>query len=63
MDEGFGTMDSETPDAAMNALESLRLSVRTIGVIGYIDQISRRIPVGIDVERTGVGTSTRHVKG
>ena len=56
-------MDSETPDAAMNALESLRLSVRTIGVIGYIDQISRRIPVGIDVERTGVGTSTRHVKG
>jgi len=63
LDEGFGTLDSETLDAALNALESLRLSGRTIGVISHIDQISRRIPVGIDVKRTGVGTSTIHVKG
>ncbi|MBC2700376.1 MAG: hypothetical protein HF976_03025 [ANME-2 cluster archaeon] len=33
LDEGFGTLDSETPDAALNALESLWLSGRTIGVI------------------------------
>jgi len=31
LDEGFGTLDSETLDAALNALESLRLSGRTIG--------------------------------
>ena len=63
LDEGFGTLDSKTPDAALNALESLRLSGRTIGVIGHIDRISRRIAVGIDVERTGVGTSAIYVKG
>jgi len=63
LDEGFGTLDSETLDAALNALESLRLSGRTIGVISHIDQLTRRIPVRIDVERTGVGTSTIHVKG
>ncbi|MCD4799257.1 MAG: hypothetical protein K8R19_09650 [Methanosarcinales archaeon] len=56
MDEGFGTLDSETLDAALNALESLRLSGRTIGVISHIDQLTRRIPVRIDVKRTGVGT-------
>jgi len=58
LDEGFGTLDSET----LNALESLRLSGRTIGVISHIDQLTRRIPVRIDVKRTGVGTSTIHVK-
>ena len=50
LDEGFGTLDSETLDAALNALESLRLSGRTIGVISHIDQLTRRIPVRIDVK-------------
>jgi len=63
LDEGFGTLDCETLDAALNALESLRLSGRTIGVISHIDQLTWRIPVRIDVKRTGVGTSTIHLKG
>jgi len=63
LDEGFGTLDSETLDAALNALESLRLSGRTIGVISHIGQLTRRIPVRIGVKGTGVGTSTIHVNG
>ena len=63
LDEGFGTVDSETLDAALKALESLQLSGRTIGVISHIDQLTRRIPVRIDVKRIGVGISTIHVKG
>ena len=63
LDEGFGTLDSEILDAALNALERLRLSGRTIGVISHIKQLTRCIPVRIDVKRTGVGTSTIHVKG
>ncbi|MCD4840724.1 MAG: hypothetical protein K8R08_01740 [Methanosarcinales archaeon] len=63
LDEGFGTLDSETLDAALNALESLRLSGRTVGVISHIEQLTRGIPVMIDVKRTGVGTSTIQVKG
>ena len=63
LDEGFGTLESETLDAALNALESLRLSGRTIGVISHIDKLTRRIPVEIDMKRTGVWTSTIHVKG
>ncbi|MBC2748355.1 MAG: hypothetical protein HF975_15415 [ANME-2 cluster archaeon] len=59
----IGTLESETPDVALNALESLRLSGRTIGVFSHIDLLTRRIPVRIDVRRTEVGTSTIHVKG
>jgi len=53
----------ETLDAALNALESLRLSGRTIGVISHIDQFTRCIPVRIDMKRTGAESSTVHVKG
>ena len=56
LDEGFGTLDNETLDAALNAMVSLRLSGRTIGVIGHINQLTRSIPVRIDVKRTGLGT-------
>jgi len=56
LDEGFGTLDSETLDAALNALERLRLSGWTIGVISHIDRLTWRIPLRIYVKRTGVGT-------
>jgi exonuclease SbcC len=63
LDEGFGTLDAETLDAAVYALESLRLSGRTIGVISHVDILTRRIPVRIDVKKTGNGTSKIHVRG
>lgn len=63
LDEGFGTLDPETLDAALCALESLRLSGRTIGVISHIDQLTRRIPVRIEVKKTGNGTSKINVRG
>ncbi len=63
LDEGFGTLDPETLDAALCALESLRLSGRTIGVISHIEQLTRRIPVRIEVRKTGNGTSKINVRG
>lgn len=63
LDEGFGTLDSETLDAVLNALESLRLSGRTIGVISHVDQLTRRIPVRVEVKKTGSGTSKVQVRG
>ncbi|MCG7849583.1 MAG: AAA family ATPase [ANME-2 cluster archaeon] len=63
LDEGFGTLDSETLDSALCALESLRLTGKTVGVISHIDQLTRRMPVRIDVKRIGNGSSTVEVKG
>ena len=63
LDEGFGTLDAETLDDALCALESLRLTGKTVGVISHIDQLTRRMPVRIDVKRTGNGSSTVQVWG
>lgn len=58
LDEGFGTLDAETLDTALNALDSLNASGKTIGVISHIEAMKERIPVQIRVKRVnGLGIS------
>ena len=61
LDEGFGTLDSETLDIALSTLESLRLSGRTIGVISHVRELTRRIPTRIAVKKLGDGSSDLHI--
>ncbi|NQZ08106.1 MAG: AAA family ATPase [Algicola sp.] len=58
LDEGFGTLDSETLDTALNALDSLNASGKMIGVISHIEAMKDRIPVQIQViKANGLGVS------
>ncbi|EFB71254.1 AAA family ATPase [Providencia rustigianii] len=58
LDEGFGTLDAETLDIALDALESLNASGKTIGVISHVEAMKERIPVQILVKKTnGLGVS------
>ncbi|MFV0576481.1 MAG: AAA family ATPase [Vibrio sp.] len=58
LDEGFGTLDAETLDIALNALDNLNASGKMIGVISHIDAMKERIPVQIKVrKRNGLGIS------
>lgn len=58
LDEGFGTLDSETLDIALNALDSLNASGKMIGVISHIEAMKERIPVQILVKKmNGLGVS------
>lgn len=58
LDEGFGTLDAETLDIALDALESLNASGKTIGVISHIEAMKERIPVQIPVKKAnGFGFS------
>jgi exonuclease SbcC len=57
IDEGFGTLDRDTLEHAMVALESLRASGRTVGIISHVPELHERIGVRVQVERTGVGRS------
>lgn len=58
LDEGFGTLDPETLDIALDALESLNASGKTIGVISHVEAMKERIPVQIPVKKTnGFGFS------
>ena len=58
LDEGFGTLDSETLDTALDALDSLNASGKMIGVISHIEAMKERIPVQIQVKKVnGLGMS------
>lgn len=61
IDEGFGSLDAETLDLAMNTLEQLRSGGRTIGVISHVDAMRERLPAHLEVIATAGGPSVlRH---
>ncbi|WP_268921091.1 SbcC/MukB-like Walker B domain-containing protein, partial [Marisediminicola senii] len=43
VDEGFGSLDSETLEIAMSTLDSLRSGGRTIGLISHVDAMKEQI--------------------
>ncbi|KMT64002.1 AAA family ATPase [Catenovulum maritimum] len=58
LDEGFGTLDADTLDIALNALDNLNASGKMIGVISHIEALKERIPVQIKVNKSnGLGVS------
>lgn len=58
LDEGFGTLDAETLDIALDALDALNASGKTIGVISHVEAMKERIPVQIKVRKqNGLGYS------
>jgi DNA repair protein SbcC/Rad50 len=59
IDEGFGALDAETLDAAIDALERFRDSERLVGVITHVSQLAERIPDGLMVEREGASSRIR----
>lgn len=59
LDEGFGTLDQRSLDEALDTLDSLNASGKTVGVISHIESMKERIPIQIHVQkRTGMGYST-----
>ena len=58
LDEGFGTLDTETLDVAIAALEGLRMQGRSIFLISHIQELTRRLPVKINVKKQGNGSSS-----
>lgn len=57
IDEGFGTLDRETLDMAIDALEALQGQGRQVGVITHVASMIDRIAVQIRVEKRGGGRS------
>lgn len=57
IDEGFGTLDSETLEIALSALENLRSRGKTIGLISHVDLLKERLTTQVRVVRGAGGTS------
>ncbi|MCY4402809.1 MAG: AAA family ATPase [Candidatus Poribacteria bacterium] len=62
LDEGFGTLDTETLEIAIAALEGLRMQGRSIFIISHIQELTKRLPVKINVRKRGNGSSTIDIK-
>ena len=58
LDEGFGTLDEETLETALNTLASMQQDGKLIGVISHISQLKDRINTKISVEKSSNGRST-----
>jgi len=57
VDEGFGTLDPETLEIAIAALETLRQDHKTVGVISHVGLLKERIGTQIVVEKLAGGVS------
>lgn len=57
IDEGFGSLDSESLSMTMNALEQLRSQGRKVGVISHVEEMKERIPTQIRLEKRTNGKS------
>ncbi|MCY3891808.1 MAG: SMC family ATPase [Acidimicrobiaceae bacterium] len=56
VDEGFGTLDSEALQLAMDELDRLREGGRAVGLISHVAELRERIRTGIEVRPAGNGS-------
>jgi exonuclease SbcC len=55
VDEGFGSLDPESLDDAIDALTHLRASGRMVGAITHVEAMKQQLPTGIEVRRRPAG--------
>ncbi len=57
IDEGFGALDADTLDVAVDALETIQSLGRKVGVVTHVAGMKERLPVQVRVEKLGAGRS------
>jgi exonuclease SbcC len=62
IDEGFGTLDSDTLDTAIQTLENLQNDGKIIGLITHVEELKERIHTQINVQPLGGGVSKISIK-
>ena len=61
IDEGFGTLDPDTLELAMETLVQLQSSGRLIGMISHVPELKTRIPAHLEVTRGDDGSTAKFV--
>jgi len=61
IDEGFGSLDMESLDAAIRVLIDLQATGRTIGIISHVTELKEQMALRIDVRRGATGSSIQTV--
>ena len=63
VDEGFGSLDSESLEQAVQALAGLAESKRLVGIISHVDELKNRIDRQIVVKKERSGGSIAEIRG
>ena len=63
VDEGFGSLDDESLQQALKALQSLAESDRIVGIISHVSQLADQIDRQIVVSKTQTGSRAEIVLG
>jgi len=59
VDEGFGTLDSDTLDLVMNTLDELRAGGRVVGLVSHVEELRTRIPTRLRVRKARTGSTVQ----
>ncbi|MDF2667835.1 MAG: hypothetical protein K0R67_141, partial [Paenibacillus sp.] len=60
IDEGFGSLDEESLNKAIDTLIDLQQTGRMIGVISHVQELKQAIPAILEVKKTKEGCSYTH---
>ena len=60
IDEGFGTLDSETLDFAISTIIE-QSGGRLVGIISHVEELKRQLPVRLEVTKTKTGSTAKFV--
>jgi exonuclease SbcC len=61
LDEGFGTLDPETLETVVEAIEQLGGDGRMVGLITHVQELAIRLPARVEVEKSPRGSTLRVV--
>ena len=59
IDEGFGSLDSESLENAINSLLELQKGGRLVGIISHVQELKERIDAKLEVKTSSTGSSTK----
>lgn len=59
IDEGFGSLDSETLDYAINTLIDLQSDGRLVGIISHVEELKQRVPNRLEITKHKDGSSAK----
>jgi exonuclease SbcC len=62
VDEGFGSLDSDSLEHAIDTLHSLTTGNRLVGIISHVGELKERIDKKIMIEKTVEGSSLKIVQ-
>ena len=63
LDEGFGTLDKNSLETALEALNLLESKGKMVGVISHVEALKEHIPLQIKIKKMGGGVSSIEMVG